>query len=55
MDDFNSPLWDECNVDAVPTLIFYENGVLKSRLDAGFGVGLTETQFVDWLKNMQLR
>lgn len=52
MDDHDGPLWDEYNVDAVPTLIFFENGVIKSRLDAGSGVGLTEKQFIDWLKTI---
>ena len=55
MDDFNSSLWDEYNIDAVPTLMFFEAGILKSRLDAGSGVGLTENQFIDWLKNLYLR
>ena len=54
MDDFNGPLWGEYNINAVPTLMFFENGTLKSRLDAVSGVGLTENQFVDWLKNTQL-
>ena len=52
MDDFNGPLWDEYNVDAVPTLMFFENGVVKSRLDSGSGVGLTEEQFVEWIKTL---
>ncbi|MDR2719464.1 MAG: thioredoxin family protein [Nitrososphaerota archaeon] len=52
MDDFNGPLWDEYNVDAVPTLMFFENGVVKSRLDAEFGVGLTEKQFTEWIKTL---
>jgi hypothetical protein len=54
MDDFNGPLWDEYTVNAVPTLLFFENGVIKSRLDAISGVGLTEDQFVDWLKTIHL-
>jgi thioredoxin-related protein len=52
MDDFNGPLWDEYTVNAVPTLLFFENGVIKSRLDAISGVGLTENRFVDWLKTI---
>ncbi|MCL2288220.1 MAG: thioredoxin family protein [Candidatus Bathyarchaeota archaeon] len=54
MDDFDSLLWDEYTIAAVPTLIFFENGAIKSRLDAGSGVGLTENQFVDWLKTLLL-
>ncbi len=52
VDDFDSPLWDEYSVDAVPTLILFENGKILSRLDAGFGVGLNEKQLVDWLKKI---
>jgi thioredoxin-related protein len=54
MDDFDSLLWDEYTVNAIPTLIFFENGTIKSRLDAGSGTGLTEKQFVDWLKTLHL-
>ncbi len=52
LDDFDSPLWDEYSVGAVPTLILFENGEILSRLDAGFGVGLTEKQLKDWLKKI---
>jgi thioredoxin-related protein len=52
MDDFDSPLWDEYNVNAVPTLILFENGEIKSRLDAGSGVGISEKQFIDWIKTI---
>ncbi|MCL2642342.1 MAG: thioredoxin family protein [Candidatus Bathyarchaeota archaeon] len=52
MDDFHGPLWDEYNIDAVPTLIFFENGTIKNRLDAGSGVGLTEKQFTEWIKTL---
>jgi len=48
MDDYDSPLWDEYDVDAVPTLILFENGQIKSRLDAGSGTSLNEKQFTDW-------
>jgi thioredoxin-related protein len=54
MDDYDSPLWDEYNVDAVPTLIFFEDGAIKSRLDAGSGVGLDEKQFTDWIKTINI-
>ncbi len=52
MDDYDSPLWDEYDVDAVPTLILFENGEMKSRLDAGSGRGLNEKQFSEWLKTV---
>jgi len=52
MDDHDGPLWDEYDVNAVPTLILFENGTIKNRLDAGPGVGLTENQFTAWIKTI---
>jgi len=52
MNDYDSPLWDEYDVNAVPTLILFEKGEIKSRLDAGSGTGLNEKQFLDWLKTV---
>jgi hypothetical protein len=39
-------------VEAVPTLILFENGKILSRLDANLGRGLNEKQLVDWLKKV---
>jgi thioredoxin 1 len=52
LDDYDSPLWDDYSVEAVPTLILFENGEVCSRLDGGFGVGLNEKQLKDWLKKV---
>jgi len=52
MDDYNSPLWDEYNIDAVPTLILFENNTIKNRLDASSGIGLTEDQLTKWIKTV---
>jgi thioredoxin-like negative regulator of GroEL len=52
MDDYDSPLWDEYDVEAVPTLILFEDGEIKDRLDAGSGVGVREKQFKDWLQKI---
>ncbi len=52
MDDYDSPLWDEYDVAAVPTVILFENGEVKNRLDAASGVGLKEKQLTDWLKKL---
>ncbi|MGD6935047.1 MAG: thioredoxin family protein [Candidatus Bathyarchaeia archaeon] len=52
MDDYDSPLWDEYNVAAVPTVILFENGDIKDRLDSGSGVGLREAKFKEWLKTV---
>jgi hypothetical protein len=52
MDDYDGPLWDEYAVAAVPTLIFFENNTIKSRLDASSGEGLTENRFTNWIKTI---
>jgi thioredoxin-related protein len=52
MNDYASPLWNEYAVVAVPTLIFFENNTIKSRLDAVSGEGLTENCFTNWIKTI---
>ncbi|MDR2203029.1 MAG: thioredoxin family protein [Nitrososphaerota archaeon] len=52
MDDYDSPLWGDYNVSAVPTLIFFENGVIKSRLDAESKMGVTENKFTNWITSI---
>jgi len=54
LDDFDSPLWDDYSIEAVPTVIFFDKGKVSKRLDGGFGVGLTERQFKDWLEEFSL-
>ena len=52
LDDYDNPLWDDYSVDAVPTVIFFRDGKVRSRLDGRLGVGLSEKQLKDWLKNL---
>ncbi|MGA2681123.1 MAG: thioredoxin family protein [Candidatus Bathyarchaeia archaeon] len=52
LDDYDNPLWDDYDVKAVPTIIFFEKGVVSKRLDGKFGVGLTEKQLDNWLKQL---
>ena len=52
VDDYDSELWDIYDVEAVPTVIFFENGKVSKRLDGRFGVGLTEKQLDNWLKTL---
>ncbi|MCL2134757.1 MAG: thioredoxin family protein [Candidatus Bathyarchaeota archaeon] len=54
MDDYDSSLWDEYNIDAVPTLILFENGTIKSRLDAESKLGVTENKFIEWITNLNM-
>ncbi len=50
LDDYDNPLWDEYDIDAVPTVIFFEKGKVSRRLDGRFGVGLSEKQLNVWLE-----
>ncbi len=50
LDDYDNPLWDDYGISAVPTIILFENGKVASRLDGRLGSGLSEGQFLTWLK-----
>lgn len=52
LDDFDNPLWDDYDIDAVPTVIYFEKGKVSRRLDGVFGVGLKEKQFTAWLEEL---
>jgi thioredoxin 1 len=49
LDDFDNPLWDDYDIEAVPTVIFFEKGKACRRLDGRLGVGLREKQLVVWI------
>jgi thioredoxin 1 len=50
LDDFDNPLWDDYDIEAVPTVIFFEKGKVSRRLDGKLGVGLNEKQLNAWLE-----
>ena len=50
LDDYDNPMWDDYEIDAVPTVILFEKTKVYKRLDGKFGVGLNEKQFDGWLK-----
>jgi len=50
LDDYDNPLWDDYDVEAVPTIVFFVNGKISRRLDGKFGVGLNEKQLSVWLR-----
>lgn len=50
VDDYDSPLWDEYSVEAVPTIIFFQEGKVCRRLDSRLGYGLSENEFRRWLE-----
>jgi len=49
LDDYDNPLWDEYDIPAVPTIIFFEDGKVSKRLDGKLGSGLSEGQFKTWI------
>lgn len=54
LDDYNTPLWDNYAVEAVPTVIFFEKGKVSRRLDGKFGLGLNEKQLDLWLEEFKV-
>ena len=50
MDDYDDPLWEEYSIEAVPTVIFFDQGEVRRRLDGRSGYGLGELQFKKWLE-----
>jgi thioredoxin len=53
LDDYNNPLWDNYNVPAVPTIIYFEEGKVYKRLDGQLGRGLSEPAFEEWLEEFK--
>jgi thiol-disulfide isomerase/thioredoxin len=52
IDEDENPLWEIYGFEAVPSLILFENGQVKQRLDCNLGQGLTERQFLNWLNHV---
>jgi thioredoxin 1 len=49
LDDYDNELWDDYDVPAVPTIIYFEDGKICKRLDAQLGKGLSEAAFKQWI------
>jgi thiol-disulfide isomerase/thioredoxin len=49
MDDYSNPIWEDYSINNVPTVIFFNNGKIKNRIDGKSGLGLTKSQFDDLL------
>ena len=47
-----NPLWDRFNIQAVPTMIVFQNGKIISRRDAKKHVGLTRTDMESIIKEL---
>ena len=54
LDDYDNQLWDDYDIEAVPTVIFFENGKVSRRLDGRFGRGLNEKQLNVWLEEFKV-
>jgi thioredoxin 1 len=50
VDDYDNPLWDEYSIEAVPTVILFNEGQVCRRLDGRLGYGLSEKQLKEWLE-----
>jgi thioredoxin 1 len=53
LDDYDNELWDDYNVPAVPTIIYFEDGKVCRRLDAQLGRGLSENAFKKWIEEFK--
>ena len=54
LDDYDNQLWDDYDIEAVPTVIYFEKGKVSNRLDGRFGKGLKENQLEVWLENFKV-
>jgi thioredoxin 1 len=52
IDEDENPLWETYSLEAVPSIILFENGKVSRRLDCELGVGLNEKQFSEWLQTL---
>jgi thioredoxin 1 len=50
IDEDENPLWETYSLEAVPSIILFENGKVSRRLDCELGAGLTEKQFSKWME-----
>ncbi len=52
VDEDENPLWDRFNIQAVPTMIAFENGKVIARRDAKKHVGLTKSDMESIIKEL---
>ena len=50
IDEDENPLWETYSLEAVPSIILFENAKVSRRLDCEQGAGLTEKQFCKWME-----
>ncbi len=54
IDDDDNPLWDRFNIQAVPTIIVFQNGKIISRRDAKKNLGLTKSDMDSIVKELKI-
>ena len=47
-----NPLWERFNIQAIPTMIAFENGKIITRRDAKSGMGLTRSDMESIMKEL---
>lgn len=47
-----NPLWDRFNIQAIPTMIAFQNGDIIARRDAKKGIGLTRSDMESIIKEL---
>ena len=47
-----NPLWDRFNIQAIPTMIAFQNGKILTRRDAKKGIGLTRADMESIIKEL---
>lgn len=52
IDEDENPLWDRFNIQAVPTMIAFENGKMIARRDAKKHIGLTKSDMDSLVKEL---
>lgn len=53
LDDYDNQLWDDFDVPAVPTIIYFEGSKVSKRLDGKLGRGLSEQEFNVWIEELK--
>jgi hypothetical protein len=49
LDDYDNQLWENYEIEAVPTVIYFERSKVIKRLDGKSGIGLNERKLDNWL------
>jgi thioredoxin 1 len=53
LDDYNNQLWDDFDIPAVPSIIYFEDGKVSKRLNGKLGSGLSEREFNVWIEDFK--